>query len=40
MAAFGNYEDLGVDRLVLMPLAGDAEGLVALVEKSAEELGT
>ncbi|MCG8587980.1 MAG: TIGR03619 family F420-dependent LLM class oxidoreductase [Proteobacteria bacterium] len=34
------YEDLGVDRLVLMPLAGDAEGLVALVEKSAEELGT
>jgi len=32
------YQDLGVERLVLLPLAADADGLVAFVERAAEEL--
>jgi len=32
------YQDLGVERLVLLPLAADADGLVAFVERAAEDL--
>jgi len=32
------YQDLGVDRLVILPLAADADGLVAFVERAGEEL--
>lgn len=32
------YRDLGVERLVLLPLAADAEGLVAFVEQAGEAL--
>lgn len=32
------YRDLGVDRLVLLPLAPDADALVAFVERAGEEL--
>ena len=32
------YRDLGVERLVLLPPAADGDGLVAFVERAAEEL--
>jgi len=36
--AMRRYEDLGVHRLVLIPFARDADGLLAFVEKTAETL--
>lgn len=37
--AVRRYEDLGVERLVLLPLARSADDLVAFVERAATQLG-
>jgi len=37
--AVRRYEDLGVERLVLLPLARSADDLVAFVERAASQLG-
>jgi probable F420-dependent oxidoreductase len=38
-ADFSRFEDLGVDRLILMPPAGDADDIVRFVERTAQERG-
>ena len=37
--AIARYADLGIERLVLLPLARSADELVAFVEKTAALLG-